>query len=201
MPSAPDLHQIEYRHHQTKDLSPAASSMTSRETLAAWDSRIRPWVRHPHADFLSESACYQVFPNDQAVLAWRYWSKQAAYREDGTHGRPLVSRVLIGPVSVLTPVVAIAACRAGLSAHWAGPLPGNVPDDSELPMVSGTALGALGREMSAELDDAAIAQEGLQAVVAAALTEPSIPLAISMQVVLLQAPLRECVQFPLLWGL
>ena len=201
MPSAPDLHQIEYRHHQTKDLSPAASSMTSRETLAAWDSRIRPWIRHPHADFLSESACYQVLPNEQAALAWRYWSKQAAQREDGTHGRPLVSRVLVGPVSVLTPAVAIAACRAGLAADWAGPLPGKVPDDSQLPMVSGATLSALAHEMSPELDEAAIAQEGLQAVVAAALAEPSIPLAISMQGLLIQAPLRDCVQFPLLWGL
>ena len=81
-----DLHQIEYRHHQTNDLSPFATSMTSRESLAGWDSRIRAWVRHPHAEMLSESACYQVFPNGQAALAWRYWDERAASRGDGTLG-------------------------------------------------------------------------------------------------------------------
>jgi hypothetical protein len=196
-----DLHQIEYRHHQTKDLSPVASSMTSRESLAAWDSRIRAWVRHPHADLLSESACYQVFPNGQAALAWRYWNERAASREDGTVGRPLVSRVLVGPMSVLTPEAALASCRAGLSAGWAGPLPGQVPDDSELPMVSGAALTALACQLTSELDQAAATQAGLQAVVAAALAEPTVPLAIGIDDVRIQAPLRECVQCQLLWGL
>ena len=201
MADSQDLHQIEYRHHQTKDLSPVASSMTSRESLAGWDARIRAWVRHPDADMLSESACYQVFSNGQAALAWRYWDARVASREDGTLGRPLVSRVLVGPVSMLTPEVALASCRAGLSAEWAGPLPGQVPAGSELPMVSGEALIALTRQMTSVLDQAAAAQEGLQAVVAAALAEPTVPLAISIHDVLIQVPLRDCVQFPLLWGL
>src|SRR5579859_4323793 len=137
MADAQDLHQIEYRHHQTRDLSPAATSMTSRESLSAWDSRIRAWVRHPHAAMLSESACYQVFSNGQAALAWRYWDERAASREDGTRGRPLVSRVLVGAVSMLTFEVALAACRTGPSAQWLGPMPGQVPDGSQLPTVSG----------------------------------------------------------------
>ncbi len=78
MADARGLHQIEYRHHQTNDLSPVASSMTSRESLAAWHTRISAWVRHPHADNVSESACYQVFPNGQAALAWRYYDERAA---------------------------------------------------------------------------------------------------------------------------
>jgi hypothetical protein len=196
-----DLHQIEYRHHQTMDLSPLASSMSSPESLAAWDSRIRAWVRHPHADLLSESACYQVFSNGQAALALRYWDERAASRDDGTLGRPLVSRVLIGPVNVLSPEAALASCRAGLSAEWAGPLPGEVPDGSELPMVSGAALIDLTRTMTSVLDQAAAGQAGLQAVVAAALAEPAVPLAISLHSALIQVPLRECVQCPLLWGL
>jgi hypothetical protein len=201
MAGARDLHQIEYRHHQTNDLSPVASSMTSRESLAGWDSRIRAWVRHPHADKLSESACYQVFPNGQAALAWRYWDARAASRQDGTTGRPLVSRVLVGPAGVLTPEVALASCRAGLSAEWAGPLPGQVPDGSELPLVSEEALMTLTRQMTPVLDQAAAKQEGLQAVVAAALTEPAAPLAISIHDGLIQMPLGEGVQIPLLWGL
>jgi hypothetical protein len=201
MADAHDLHQIEYRHHQTRDLSPAATSMTSRESLSGWDSRIRAWVRHPHADKLPESACYQVFPNGQAALAWRYFDERAASRGDGTRGRPLVSRVLAGPASVLTFEVALASCRTGPVAEWLGPLPGEVADGSQLPMVSGEALAAQARTMTPELDRAAAGQKGLQAVVAAALAEPSVPLAISIQDVLIQTPPREGVQYPLLWGL
>jgi hypothetical protein len=201
MADAQDLHQIEYRHHQTRDLSPAATSMTSRESLSGWDSRIRSWVRHPHADNLPESTCYQVFPNGQAALAWRYFDERAASREDGTRGRPLVSRVLAGPASVLTFEVALASCRTGPLAEWLGPLPGEATDGSRLPMVSGAALAALARAMDPELDQAAAGQQGLQAVVAAALAEPSIPLAISVQDSLIQPPPRAGVQCPLLWGL
>jgi hypothetical protein len=201
MPDARDLHQIEYRHHQTNDLSPVASSMSSRESLAAWHSRIRAWVRHPHADNLSESACYQAFSNGQAALAWRYWDERAASREDGTRGRPLVSRVLVGSANVLTFDVALAWCRAGPSAQWLGPPPGQVPDGSPLPVVSGEALTAVAREMTPDLDLDSAAQEGLHAVVAAGLDDPSTPLAISVPDTLIQMPLRHCVQCPLLWGL
>src|SRR5512146_2360827 len=201
MADTQDLHQIEYRHHHTKDLSPAASSMTSRESLSAWDSRIRAWVRHPHADLLSESACYQVFSNGQAALAWRYWDERAASRQDGTRGRPLVSRVILGPATVLSAEVALAACRTGPSPDWIGPMPGQAADASELPTVNGEALTALTREMATGLDRASAAQEGLQAVVAAALAEPTVPLAISIQDFLIQMPLRDSVQCPLLWGL
>jgi hypothetical protein len=68
-------------------------------------------------------------------------------------------------------------------------------------MVSGAALTALACQMTSELDQAAVTQAGLQAVVAAALAEPAVPLAIGIDDVLIQAPLRECVQCPLLWGL
>ena len=201
MADAQDLHQIEYRHHQTRDLSPVATSMTSRESLSAWDSRIHAWVRHPHADPLSESACYQVFPSGQAALAWRYRDERAASRQDGTRGRPLVSRVLVGSASVLTFEVAVASSLAGPSADWLGPLPGQVPEDTQLPTVSGAALTALTRAMTLELDQVSATQPGLQAVVAAALAEPSIPLAISLQDTLIHMPPREGMQYPLLWGL
>src|SRR6266700_2450418 len=124
-----DLHQIEYRHHQSRDLSPVASSM-SRESVLGWDGRIRAWVRHPLSETLSESACYQVFPNGAAALAWRYWDRQAAVRADGTHGRPLVSRVLIGQAGVLTPKAAVALCRTGPAPDLIGPLPGHVADNA-----------------------------------------------------------------------
>jgi hypothetical protein len=200
MSTKQDLHQIEYRHHQTRDLSPVASSMSSPDSLRAWDSRIRTWVRHPHADRLSESVCYQVLPSGQAALAWRYWDKRAAERADGTRGRPLVSRVLVGPAGVLNPEIAVALCRTGLPDD-AGPMPGDVPDGAGLPTVSGNALTALTRAIAPALDRDAAQQPGLQAVVAAALTDPATPLAISIQEDVIQLPPGEGVQCPLLWGL
>lgn len=201
MADAQDLHQIEYRHHQTRDLSPVASSMSSPDSLRAWDSWIRAWVRHPHAEGLSESVCYQVLPNGQAALAWRYWDQRAAERADGTRGRPLVSRVLVGQASVLTPEVAVVLCRAGLTADSVGPMPGEVPDGAELPTVSRDALNTVTRMMTPVLDQDAAQQAGLQALVAAALADPPTPLAISVRDNLIQKPLREGVQCPLLWGL
>jgi hypothetical protein len=200
MADAHDLHQIEYRHHQTRDLSPVASSMPSSESLRGWDSWIRTWVRHPHADRLSESVCYQVRSTGKAALAWRYWDQRAAERADGTRGRPLVSRVLVGHESVLTPAVAVALCRSGLPDS-AGPMPGGVPDDAKLPTISADELNAMTREKAQELDQRAVQQDGLQAVVAAALADPATPLAISIRDVVIQRPLREGVQYPLLWGL
>ena len=195
-----DLHQIEYRHHQTRDLSPVATSMPSPESLRAWDSRIRAWVRHPHADSLSESVCYQVLSNGQAAMAWRYWDRRVVERADGTQGRPLVSRVLVGQASVLTPDVAVALCLTGLPDS-VGPLPGEVPDGGQLPTVRGDALNAITRDKTPELDQDAVKQAGLQAVVAAALADPATPLAISLRDVVIQKPLRDGVQYPLLWGL
>jgi hypothetical protein len=201
MADAQDLHQIEYRHHQTRDLSPVASSM-SRESVSGWDARIRAWVRHPHSETLSESVCYQVYPNEKAAMAWRYWDSRAAVRADGSHGRPLVSRVLVGPVSVLTPDVAVALCRTGPVPELIGPPPGQVPDDAVLEMVSGAALASLARQMTPELDAGALAQEGrLQAVLAAVLAEPAIPLGINAPDEVMQQPVRDGAQCLLLWGL
>lgn len=196
-----DLHQIEYRHHQTKDLAPVAKSMSS-ESLRGWDSRIHAWVRHPYADTLSQSVCYHVFPNgQQAALAWRYWDQGAVERADGTKGRPLVSRVLVGQASVLTPEVAVALCQAGPVPDAVGPLPGEVPADADLPTVSGEGLSEVARAMAPVLDEEAARQEGLRAVVAAALAYPFTPLAISLPDLLIQQSPGQGVQYKLLWGL
>jgi hypothetical protein len=200
MAEAQDLNQIEYRHHPTRDLSPVASSM-SPQSRSSWHAQIRAWVRHPHDDRLVESACYQVFPNGNAALAWRYLNERAAERADGSRGRPLVSRVLAGPASVLSPKVAVALSRNGPTADLIGPLPGEVPDGAEMPTVSGSAVAALADEMAAELDEAASWADGLQAIVAAALSNPSTPLAVSLRDSVIAKPLAQCVQCTLLWGL
>ncbi len=201
MAESQGLHQIEYRHHQTRDLYPIASSMSSAESLQGWHSRIDGWVRHPHNDRLSESMCYQVFPNGQAALAWRLWDQRAAERSDGTRGRPLVSRVVVGQESLLTSPVAIALCRGGLPADAIGPAPGDVPDGARLPAVSADALHALARDLAPGLDQDAVHQQGMQVMIAAALADPPTPLAVTLRDNLIQRPLREGAQAPLLWGL
>ena len=158
-------------------------------------------MRHPHADRLSESMCYQVYSNGQAALALRLWDPKAAERSDGTRGRPLVSRVLVGPESVLSAPVAIALCYSGLPANAIGPAPGDVPDGARLPPVNATNLRTAAQSLAAELDEQAGSQQGLQALVAAALADPPVPLAVTLRDTYIQRPLREGVQVPLLWGL
>jgi hypothetical protein len=200
MPDAQDLNQIEYRHHPTRDLWPVASSM-SAQSRSSLHAQIRAWVRHPHDERLSESACYQLLANGNAALAWRYWDERAAERADRTRGRPLVTRVLAGAASILSPKVAVALSRNGPTADLIGVLPGEVPDGAEMPTVSGSAVAALAAEMAPELDEAAMWENGLQAVVAAALCNPSTPLAVSLEDSLMARPLGQCVQCTLLWGL
>src|ERR1700722_16644303 len=110
----------------------------AHDSLRAWDSWIRGWVRHPHTGGLWESVCYQVQPNGRAALAWRYdW--QASEHGPDTRGRPLVSRVFAGLASQPTPEVAIVLCPPGLSAV-AGPLPGQITSNDDLPVISADEL-------------------------------------------------------------
>jgi hypothetical protein len=139
-------------------------------------------------------------PVGQAALAWRYWDQRSVERRDGTRRRPLDSRVLVGSASVLTPDLAIALCQAGPRRDIVGPLPTEVPDDAVLPTVGGDALDAVTRAMTPVLDQEAAKQAGLLALVAAGLTDPHLPLAISVPDQLIQAALPG-VQCPLLWGL
>jgi uncharacterized protein with LGFP repeats len=195
-----DLDQIEYRHHPTRDFSPMATSM-SLESLNAWQHQITAWARHPHDERLSESACYQVLPDGTAALAWRYWDERVAERPDGSRGRPLVSRVLTSLTGVLSPEAAIALARTGPTAGLTGVLPGDVRDGMVLPTVSGAAVAALVDELAPGLDQAAMRENGLQAFVAAALSDASFPLAVILRDDLIDRPLRRCVQCTLLWGL
>jgi hypothetical protein len=193
------VHQIEYRWHDRLDLSPIACSM-SQESLRGWDAWIRGWVRHPHVEGLGESLCYQIHPNGRAALAWRYESWQAADRKDGTRGRPLVSRVLAGQTSLLTPEAAIVLCRTGPQI-LVSPPPGQVTTETKLSVVTVDELSALVRERTAGLDEEAAQQDGLRQVVVAALSYPLTPLAIHIRDTYILKPPDEGMQCPLLWGL
>jgi hypothetical protein len=193
------IHQIEYRWHDRRDLSPVATTM-SPESLRAWDSWIRTWVRHPHVDRLEESVCYQVLPNGRAALAWRYEDWQAAERHDGRRGRPLVSRVLAGQLSLLPPEVAITLCRTGPPAT-AGPRPGQVTTENKLSVIRAEELSRLVSEQTAGLDEEAARQDSLRQVVAAALSHPHTPLAIHIRDGHILEPPEEGLPCLLLWGL
>ncbi len=194
------IHQIEYRWHDRRDLSPIASTM-SPDSLRGWDSWVRAWVRHPHADGLGESVCYQVQPNGRAAIAWRYEDRQTAERADGSRGRPLVSRVLAGQVDQLTPEVAIALCHTGLPG-WTGPPPGAVATDADLATVPASALTRLAREQAPGLDQAAAAQQNcLLQVIAAALADSRTPIAVHLPDADILKPPGKGLPCLLLWGL
>ncbi len=180
-------------------MSPIASSMPA-ELTQGLDSLIRPWVRHPNTDAPSQSVCYQILPAGRAALAWRFRIPQAAERDDGAQGRPLVSRVLVGQASLLTPDVAIALCRTGLPDE-AGLPPGQVPADAELPPVSADLLADLVRARASALDKEAAHERGLPQTVIAALSRPDMPLAIQLRDPYIFAPPNKGQQGLLLWGL
>src|SRR6185437_3172729 len=194
------IHQIEYRWHDRRDLSPIASTM-SPDSLRGWDSWIRTWVRHPHVEGLGESVCYQVQPNGRAAIAWRYQDWQAAGEQDGTRGRPLVSRVLAGQSSQLTAEVAIALCHTGLP-KWAGPPPGRVATDADLAGVGIDALTGLAREQAARLDAAVAAQQDcLLPIVAPALADSHTPIAVHLADADILKPPGQGLPCLVLWGL
>lgn len=194
------VHQIEYRWHDRRDLSPIASTLPP-DSLRGWDAWIRTWVRHPHIEGLSESVCYQIQPSGRAALAWRYEDWQASDREDGRHGRPLVSRVLAGSASQLTPEIAIALGRTGLPSS-AGPPPGRVSADTSLPVMAVGDLTRLAETRAHALDEeAAGLRECLLPILAAALSDPDTPIAVYLGDSEIFKPPDTGVQCPLLWGL
>lgn len=194
------IHQVEYRWHDQRDLSPIASTLPA-SSLRGWDAWIGPWVRQPHVEGLSESVCYQVQPNGRAALAWRYEDWQAADRGDGTHGRPLVSRVLAGSASQLTPEVAIVLGRTGLPDS-AGPPPGRVSPDTTLAVIAADDLTRLTRTRARGLDEeAAGLRECLLPILTAALSDPDTPLAVHLPEPEILKPPGVGLQCPLLWGL
>lgn len=201
MTAASDIiHQIEYRWHDRRDLSPIASTM-SPDSLRGWDSWIRTWVRHPHVEGLGESVCYQVQSSGRAALAWRYEDEQVADRADAARGRPLVSRVLVGQVSQLTPEVAIALCHTRLR-EWAGPPPGRVGKDADLTGVAADVLTRLARDQVAGLDLAAAAQRDcLRRILAPALADSRTPIAVHLPDADILKPPDKGLPCLLLWGL
>lgn len=194
-----DVQQIEYRWVGQKDLTPVASSMppTAEQSV---DALIYSWVRHPDTDVTAESVRYQSLPDGRAVLAWRYRDPKAARREDGSHGRPIVSRAFVAQPDLLTPDVAIVLCRLGLPKS-AGPRPAEAPEGTVLPPVNIDELRELALARAETMDSEAVREPGLARLLVAALSEPELPLAIQLRAPYLRDPLSVGPQPALLWGL
>jgi hypothetical protein len=199
MAESGEIHQIEYRWQDRKDLVPIASSMPPG-TRQSWNAQITSWVRHPDTDVTAESVRYQSLPDGQAVLAWRYRDPQAAKRDDGIHGRPIVSRVLIADQGVLTPDIAIVLCRDGLP-QAAGPRPGDVTSGAELLPLSARELRRMAEARAATMDGEAAVDPGLARLLAAAFAVPGLPLAIQLRLPDICLPPGNGPQPRLLWGM
>ena len=160
----------------------------------------RPWVRHPAVDAPTDSVHYQMFGDRAAALAWRQRDRHAVAFEDGREGRPLVSRVLLGPADLLTPEVAMAVCYTGLP-ETIGPRPGTVTVGARLPPVAAAGLTGLVRDNAEALDRAAAQEVGLERLVAAALGDQDTPLSVQLPERLIVRSPRGGSQALLLWGL
>jgi hypothetical protein len=197
--TSPDaVEQIEYRWENQRDLVPVASSMPP-SPLQGWNALIHTWVRHPDNDVTTESVRYQQFPDGRAVLVWRYRDARAAKRADGS-GRPLVSRAFVAQPGLLTPDVAIVLSRAGLPER-AGQRPVEVPVGSKLPPVSAKELRGLAGAQAEAMDSKAAREPGLAPLLAVALAQPDVPLAILLAPPYMCGPLKDALQPTLLWGL
>jgi len=194
-----EIHQIEYRWQPAKDMSAVACSM-SPESFRSWVQRIGPWVRHPGVDAPTESVRYEMYRDRAAALVWRQRDRQAVQFNDGRDGRPLVSRVLLGPADLLTPEVAVTLCSTGLP-ETIGPRPGTVSFGATLPPVDAAGLTELVRDNAEALDRAAAREAGLERVVAAALGDRDTPLSVQLPERFIVRPPQGGSQALLLWGL
>lgn len=99
----PTLNQIVYRHAETNRLDdslgfgPVSSSLVGTPTLQLWQARIEPWLRTRPGGSPPPSLFYGTFTED-AVLIRRIQSAEPASAS---------AHVLIGPVGVLTPKLAL----------------------------------------------------------------------------------------------
>ncbi len=195
------IDQFEYRWRPAKDFSLITGSRQTPEIIR-WSDRIALWVRHPPVRVPVESMRYEIFGDGTAALAWRQRNAQADGFQEGREGRPEVSRVLIGPVPLLPPTVAVALCRTGLPEAVIGPRPGVVPVDTALPRVDAAALDNLAYGEVGELDKLALSEKaGLYKVIAAALTDADTALSVQLPDRYIFGALQECMQGSLLWGL
>ncbi len=193
-----EIHQFEYRWQPKKDMSLIAGSLPASE-IQPWSDRIALWVRH-RAEAPTESVRYEIFEDSVAALAWRQRNAQATEFGDGTGSRPEASRVLIAPVGLLTPLIAVAVCHMGLP-EAIGPRPGQVAVNSELPPVNPDVLARRAGDQADELDHLAAKEPGLYRVIAAALTDPDTPLSVQLPQRVIALPPQNGSQARLLWGL
>jgi hypothetical protein len=195
--------QIEFRWQPGRDMSPFAWSFTDDRTVSFWSGRLlgifRPAIPNP-AQGVPETSFFYYAPGDgHAALIWRHYEAGASRLQDDAARRPLVARALVGAAGVLTPDLAIAACRNSPLARF-GPPPGQASSVQGLPPLRGEHLAAEPATIRA-LDQAACQERGLDALIAGALEYPEMPLSVLLPGREMLALPKDSAQLLLLWGL
>src|SRR5215472_6466757 len=95
-----EIHQIECRWVQSRDLSPIASSFSAHSDLPQrWFNRLRsvvwPTQPNPASGAPEGSVAYLMLENQMTALVWRQWTIDELSFVDSSGRRPLVTRILI----------------------------------------------------------------------------------------------------------
>ena len=199
-----EIHQIECRWVQSRDLSPIASSFSAHSDLPQrWFNRLRsvvwPTQPNPASGAPEGSVAYLMLENRMAALVWRQWTIDALSLGDSSGRRPLVTRILIGGQHLLSPEMALALCRAGLHSLAVPPL-GQITPGTRMSPVSGRELSEVAAQYTYGLDDMARCEPGLDRLISAALRDRSTPLSVQLPPEEMGEPGKGA-QVPLLWGL
>ena len=199
-----EIHQIECRWVQSRDLSPIASSYPTHSDLPQrWFNVLRAvvWPEQPNAasGAPESSVAYLMLENRMAALLWRQWTIDAVSLGESGGRRPLVTRILIGTQQLLSPETALALCRAGLHSLAGLPL-GQITPGTRMSPVTGRELSGAAAHYSYALDDTARCEPGLDRLISAALRDRSTPLSVQLPPEEIGEP-QKGAQVPLLWGL
>ncbi len=199
-----EVHQIECRWVQSRDLSPIASSFPAHSDLpqrwfdllrsAVWPTRPNPASGAPEG-----SVVYLMLENQMAALVWRQWTIDALSIGESSGRRPMATRILIGDQHLLSPDTALALGRAGLHSLAVPPL-GQVSPGTRMSPVTAKELSEIADHFAYALDNMARREPGLDRLVSAALRDRSTPLSVQLPPEEIGEPGKGA-QIPLLWGL
>ena len=155
----------------------------------------------PGPDVPASSFVYTTFSDGTSAAIWRSWDQQAIPLGGGDSDRQsLVARVLVGDVTTLPPVTALALGFVGWPGIT-GPEPGQVQPDDRLPVIAGDELPVLIAQAGAGLEAAADRLQGLEFLLAQALRDGATPLSVLLPKRLVTHPLHSGPQAPMLWAL
>lgn len=171
------VNQIEYRWDSNGDgLRPVAWSYRQQAELYDWRDRISPLVRAPERPRNEAARASVVYAatglGDDVALLLRRRSPQLADLRAGDDRSSLITKVLTGPLELLTPAVARGLVRWGSSA-LRDPEPGLAAHGTRLSQLRRADLEQIERfsQPSTQIRTGQARLRWCQALVAAALTQ------------------------------